>query len=133
MVLAAACAACALAFALAELPGGRVAFRSLPTLRLPQSCWARSWLGINCAACGLTRSIIHLAEGDFPTSWHSHRLGSLCALLIVLQIPYRAIALYRPDCATLNLRLQAMLWYALIVLVLGNWLVDVVAQTAVSV
>src|SRR5262245_20804460 len=72
-VLVVACAVCVLAFLLTEIPGGHVAIRGLPQFPLPETCALRMWLGLRCPGCGLTRSIIHLAEGDWPSSWHAHR------------------------------------------------------------
>src|SRR5262245_22508850 len=90
-VLAAACAVGVLAFALVELPDGRIAVRGFRQHPLPPTCLSRSLLGLRCPGCGLTRSIVHLAEGDWRASWHDHRLGGLIAAVIVLQIPYRLL------------------------------------------
>jgi Protein of unknown function (DUF2752) len=119
-----ACGVVSLAFALEELPDGRVAFRGLTQIPLPQTCFARSWLGLKCPGCGLTRSIIHLAEGDWEGSWRNHRLGIVMAFVIAFQIPYRLLALGRLDRPLIEPRWQAVLAYALIALLLGNWLVE---------
>ena len=116
-----------LAFALVEVPGGRVAFRGLREYPLPQSCMSRNLLGIRCPGCGLTRSIIHLAEGDWSASWHRHRLGGLMAAVLIFQVPYRLLALRRPDRPLIPTRWQARLGIALIALLFANWLADVVA------
>ena len=76
-MLAVACAVVILAFALVEVSGGRVAVRGFTRYPLPESCLSRNLFGTNCPGCGLTRSIIHLAEGDWRASWRSHRLGGL--------------------------------------------------------
>jgi hypothetical protein len=131
-MLAIACAAGILAFALQELPGGRVSFRALTRIPLPQTCFSRSWLGLKCPGCGLTRSIIHLAEGDWEASWRNHRLGSLMAVVIVFQVPYRLIALRRPDWPMLPGRWLVVFGYLLVALLIGNWLVDVVAGHVIS-
>ncbi|MFI5454671.1 MAG: DUF2752 domain-containing protein [Isosphaerales bacterium] len=125
-VLAVACAVGVLAFALQELPDGRVALRGFPRVPLPQTCGSRAWLGLKCPGCGLTRSIIHLAEGDWRASWHNHRLGGLMAVVIALQIPYRLLALRRTSRPVIAPRWQTVLSYALIALLVGNWLVDLV-------
>jgi Protein of unknown function (DUF2752) len=127
IVLTIACAVWLLAFVLHELPDERVAVRGLPQIPLPQTCASRTLLGLRCPGCGLTRSIIHLAEGDWRASWHDHRLGGLFAIVIALQIPYRFYALCRPERPPLAIRWQIVLAYALVALLFGNWLLDVAA------
>jgi Protein of unknown function (DUF2752) len=116
-----------LAFALVELPDGRVAFRGLTGIPLPQTCYSRSWLGLKCPGCGLTRSIVHLAEGDLDASLRSHRLGVLMAVVIAFQVPYRLLALRRLDRPLMATRWQVLFAYALITLLVGNWLVELAA------
>jgi Protein of unknown function (DUF2752) len=116
-----------LAFALVELPDGRVAFRGLTGIPLPQTCYSRSVLGFKCPGCGLTRSIIHLAEGDLDASWRSHRLGVLMAVVIAVQIPLRLIALRHLERPMMATRWQVVFAYALITLLVGNWLVELAA------
>jgi Protein of unknown function (DUF2752) len=126
-VLVIACAVWLLAFVLHELPDGRVAVRGLSQFPLPHTCASRAWLGLRCPGCGLTRSIIHLAEGNWRASWHDHRLGGLMAIVIALQIPYRLLALRRPERPLCSIHWQSVMAYALIALLLGNWVVDVAA------
>jgi hypothetical protein len=127
-VLAIACGVWLLASALQVLPEGRVSFRGLSAIPLPHACFSRSWLGVKCPGCGLTRSIIQLAQGDWQASWREHRLGALIAIVIALQIPYRIVALRRPDRPLFRLSWQTALGYALIALLLGNWLVDLASK-----
>ena len=49
------------------------------------------------------------------------------AVVIALQIPYRLLALRRLDRPLFAPRWQAVLAYALIALLLGNWLVELAA------
>jgi hypothetical protein len=126
-VLAIACMVWVLAFLLMEVPGGRVAVRGFSRFPLPETCTSRTWLGVKCPGCGLTRSIIHLAEGDWRASWHAHRLGILMGFVIAFQVPYRLLSLRRPEHPLIAPRWQAVLGYALIALLLANWLVEVVA------
>jgi hypothetical protein len=132
-VLAIVCAVIGLACALQELPDGRVSFRGLPQIPLPQACASRIWFGFRCPGCGLTRSVLHLAEGDWKASWDDHRLGGLMAVVIALQVPYRLIALRQPDHVVIGPRWQTLLSYALIALLLGNWLVDLAAGRVAAV
>jgi hypothetical protein len=131
-LFAIACGVCLLAFLLQEMPGGRVALRGLPQFPLPQTCAARIWLGVRCPGCGLTRSIIHLAEGDWRASWHANRLGGLFALVIAFQIPYRLYALRRPAQPLFSAFWLAMSGYALIATLLMNWIWDLAAGRLIS-
>jgi hypothetical protein len=131
-VLAIACGVCLLALLLQEVPGGRVALRGLPQFPLPQACASRIWLGLGCPGCGLTRSIIHLAQGDWQASWRAHRLGGLFALVIAFQIPYRLYALRRPALLPLSNFWLAAFGYALIVTLVMNWLWDLAAGRLTS-
>jgi hypothetical protein len=126
VVMAVACVVCVLAFALRVRPDGRVAVRGFPQYPLPPTCPSRTLMGLKCPGCGLTRSLIHVAEGDWLASWRDHRLGGLMAVGIAFQIPYRLLALRRPDRRFIPSRWQALLGSALIALLIGNWLVDVV-------
>jgi hypothetical protein len=56
---------------------------------LPPLCTSRLLFGIECPGCGLTRSFVALASGDFVAAWHYNRVGWLLALAVLAQIPYR--------------------------------------------
>ena len=126
-MLVIACAVVALAFLLHELPDGRVAVRGLPQFPLPADLRIAGTLGLRCPGCGLTRSIIHLAEGDWQASWHDHRLGGLLAIVIAFQVPYRLYALRRPERPLLSSFWLTAFGYALIAILVVNWLLDVAA------
>jgi len=131
-VLAAAAIVLVLSFVLVEVPDGRVAVRGWTAYPLPQSCVARTMLGVHCPGCGLTRSFIHLAEGDWAAAWRSHRLGAILAAVLIFQVPYRLLALRRPDRPIIPIRWQARLGLLLIALLIVNWLADVVSGRAAS-
>lgn len=131
-VLAASTIVLVLSFALVERPGGRVAVRGLTGYPLPQTCASRSLFGLNCPGCGLTRSFIHMAEGDWAASWRCHRLGGLMAVVVSFQVPYRLLALRRPDRPPIPIRWQGPVGLVLIALLILNWLVDVVTGRVAS-
>jgi hypothetical protein len=131
-MLAITCAVCLLAFLLREVPNGRVAVRGLPQFPVPQTCASRMWLGVRCPGCGLTRSIIHIAEGDWQSSWRAHRLGVLFAVVIAFQIPYRLYALKKPGRPLLSNFWLAAIGYALIATLVMNWLWDLAAGRLTS-
>jgi hypothetical protein len=127
-MLAIACVVVILAFVLVEVSDGRVAVRGFTRYPLPEACPSRRLFGLNCPGCGLTRSIIHLAEGDWRASWRSHRLGGIMAALIVFQVPYRLLALRRPDRYVIPTRWLIVLGYLLITMLIGNWLINVITS-----
>jgi Protein of unknown function (DUF2752) len=131
-VLVIACVVWVLAFLLVEVPGGRVAVRGFSQFPLPETCTSRTWLGVKCPGCGLTRSIVHMAEGDWRASWHAHRLGFLMGVVIAFQVPYRLLSLRRPEHPLIAPRVQAILGYALIALLFANWLVEAVAGRVIA-
>jgi hypothetical protein len=121
-MLAAASLVVVMAFVLDVRSDQRVVVRGLTNYAVPETCFTWAWLGIKCPGCGLTRSIIFLAQGDWESSLRMHRIGWLLAVAILLQFPYRGLALAYPDrtiLAPFLCRLSAAL---LIVLLLGNWL-----------
>jgi hypothetical protein len=126
-MLLVACGACLLAMALEERADGRVSLRGRSHLPLPETCAVRTLLGVKCPGCGLTRAIIRLARADWQGSFHQHRLGGLFALLIVLQVPYRLLALSRPEFPFLSSRWQTALGFAVATLLLANWVVELAA------
>ena len=126
VVLAGACLVTTLAFLLQVRPDQRVVFRGLSRFPLPQVCASRAWLGVGCPTCGLTRSLISLARGDWRGSVRAHRLGWLVAALIVLQIPARtrALTLRRAGPHRVGPAGSGLLAPLLGVLLLGNWLLE---------
>jgi hypothetical protein len=105
-------------------PPDRVGWRWSADLLLPPLCTVRQWFGINCPGCGMTRSFVYLAQGDLVASWRMHRLGVLFAFLIVLQIPYRLLAIRSPRRPMLPDVVTRWLGRILILLLLVNWLVN---------
>lgn len=67
---------------------GTVALAFLPDYPLPMVCLIRKHFHIDCLTCGMTRSVILLAQGRLQQSFAQHSLGWLALLLVLLQIPY---------------------------------------------
>jgi len=117
----------ALALLLDVTPAGHVAFRGWPNLPLPSTCMSRSLYGVDCPGCGLTRSLVYLAHGQWRASWDMHRLGWLMGAAILLQFPYRVVGLVRKCDAPLGTRLPKAFGSALIFLLIANWVVGLLA------
>jgi hypothetical protein len=123
-----ACLVIAASFLLRVHPTEQVGPEWLPGVMLPPLCLSRQWFGVPCPGCGLTRSFVHLAHGDWRASWESHRLGWLLAGLVVLQIPYRIHGLCRPGRPLLAAAARKLTGYVLIGLLVVNWLVGFLVQ-----
>ena len=82
-----------LAFSLHVRSDQRVEFFFLPGVALPESCISRSVFETDCPGCGLTRSFIHLAAGNLAESWSANRVGWLLLTAVLIQFPYRILAL----------------------------------------
>lgn len=95
----------------------------LSEFALPPLCLSRAWFGVTCPGCGLTRSFVYLAHGEWSASWHAHRIGWILAVLVVLQIPYRIHGLCHPGKPLLSRPVRSVISYFLIALLIGNWLV----------
>jgi hypothetical protein len=117
-----------LAFLLEVRPDGKVAFFFLPDYPAPGTCLSNEWFGINCPGCGLTRSIVFLAHGDWLASWRLHRIGWIMGLAIVAQFPYRIASLRRGGKPVLGTVWPSFCGHMLIALLLGNWVFNVVCH-----
>ncbi len=117
-----------LAFLMEVHSDQRVAFSVLPRWPLPETCPARSLLHVECPGCGLTRSFIYLAHGEWRASWNVHRVGWFLALAVVLQIPYRLIALRSQSGVPLGTSFPKLFGTLLIVLLFVNWLINLISR-----
>lgn len=90
--------------------------------KTPEIC-VMKWYGFDCPACGLTRSFICLAHGQWRRAFEFNHIGPLFFALVALQLPYRYLAVRRPE---LGARLSERSWWAfpaILLLMFGNWLV----------
>ena len=69
---------------------------SLPLIgEIPQLCTWKRLVGIDCPGCGLTRSIVALAHGQWATAWRFNPAGWLFFAVCLYQIPFRSLQLWR--------------------------------------
>ena len=125
-VLAAATIAVAVILLLDVRSDGQVAFRLLPEHPLPEACLSRRLFAHDCPGCGLTRSLSFLAEGRISESLRRHPLGWLVAVAVLCQFPYRAAALRNPAAEPRSSRVASCVGWTTLLLLIGNWLLDLV-------
>jgi hypothetical protein len=128
-MLAVACGVVVLSLLLQVRSDQRVEFRWRPGLPMPETCWSRSLFGTKCPGCGLTRSLIYLAHGNWHASWEMNRMGIVMALAILAQFPYCAAGLYFKKSYPLGRRFASITAWTLIFLLIGNWLYDAFTHT----
>ncbi|MBF0547555.1 MAG: DUF2752 domain-containing protein [Candidatus Riflebacteria bacterium] len=66
--------------------GGEVSFFSF---KLPGVCTSQYFFSVPCPGCGLTRSFVAMAHGQFKLAFEYNRIGPLLFGLVLLQLPYR--------------------------------------------
>lgn len=116
------CGVIVLSFLLEVVSGDRVAFRGLPQYPLPETCMSKMWFGCECPGCGLTRSFIRLARGDWHGSLQMHRFGWLLALAVLTQIPYRLLAIRGLQRHYFPHPIPTIFSWSLIAILVGNWI-----------
>ena len=62
---------------------------------LPNICSSRMIFGIDCPGCGMTRAFIAISHGQFQKAWNFNPASFLVYLLIIGQIPWQSIQLWR--------------------------------------
>lgn len=115
-----------LAAALVVVDGERIAVCWFPDRPLPTTCLARRLLDVNCPTCGLTRSTVHLIQGNVSQSFAMHRFGWLVCAWILLQVPYRLACLWWKKEGLFQWSRAAYVWWSglaalLLVNRLGTW------------
>ncbi|MGN6136919.1 MAG: DUF2752 domain-containing protein [Aureliella sp.] len=54
---------------------------------LPETCLTYSRFGVDCPGCGLTRTFVHMAHGQFAEAWRLSPVGCFMFAFACLQIP----------------------------------------------
>jgi hypothetical protein len=92
---------------------------------LPASCAFRGLTGIPCPGCGLTRSFVSLAHGQWRAAWSYNPAGWFFFAIVLFQLPYRACQMIRIGRGRQPLQVrragQCVAWGLLLVLLL-QWL-----------
>lgn len=129
-MLCVTCLVVVLSFLLEVRPDDRVVLHGWTDYPAPPVCMSNAWFGVKCPGCGLTRSFIHLAHGNWEASIRIHRLGWLLAAAVLIQFPYRLASLRSQGHAALGTIVPKLFGYSLIVLLVANWLLDVILTSS---
>lgn len=78
-----------------EIHGDETVVLPLVGIPVPETCYFKRALGINCPGCGLTRCFICAIRGEIPRAWHFNPAGLAVFLFVALQGPYRVWQLWR--------------------------------------
>ncbi len=62
---------------------------------VPRLCLFSILFDRPCLGCGLTRSFVYLGHGDVVEAFSLHRLGPVFYVIVLAQVPLRAMRLWR--------------------------------------
>ena len=98
---------------------------SLGGQTLPSLCTFRNLTGWDCPGCGMTRSFISLAHGQWYESLNYHPLGWLMFGMVAFQIPFRGVQLSRLRRGLQPLYWPAAVWlgWGFMILLVGQWVI----------
>ena len=93
----------------------------LPVVKipLPGTCTYKRLVGSDCPGCGLTRCFISLAHGELARAWDFNPAGILVFVVVILQLPYRTIQLWRTRHGFPEIRLRRFTNVVLWLMILG--------------
>ena len=64
-------------------------------IQLPSVCQFKNVTGLDCPGCGLTRAFVSIAHGRIAEAWQYNGASLLVFAFVLMQIPYRAIQIWR--------------------------------------
>ncbi len=81
---------------------------------VPELCTYHRLTGYDCPGCGMTRSFISMAHGQWQRAWHYHPFGSILFLYIAAQIPFHIWQILRQRWGRTLLRVEP--WHSRLVI-----------------
>ena len=105
--------------------------RFVPILTFAPSCILKELTGVPCPTCGATRSVVHLARGEFFASFGMNPLVSLCLVIAALAFFYSLITLCvgSPRIGViLSDREKNIVMSGTVALILANWCYLILSQ-----
>jgi hypothetical protein len=118
---------CVLAVAgVLRVEGGDRVVLPLINQPIPGVCTYKSWFGVCCPGCGLTRCFISLAHGEWSAAWRFNPVGILLFAVAFAQLPLRSWQLFRIRRGQAEIRfhrLSTWIFWGLFVGLIGQWVV----------
>jgi len=102
--------------------GGQQVVIPVVDFPLPGVCTYKRLVGRECPGCGLTRCFISLAHGELARAWAFNPAGIFLFVMVFLQLPYRAIQLWRVRQGLREIRLRHLSNLTLWLMVAGLFL-----------
>ncbi len=93
----------------------------------PGVCTFKRLVGIDCPGCGMTRSFVSLAHGQWAQAWRYNPVGFLFFPVVAFQIPYRIVQLTRIHRGRRERSLAGIDQWVLVVIafaLLAQWIVS---------
>ena len=56
---------------------------------IPEICWFKRFLDLDCMGCGWTRSTVYVLHGDLSSAFEHHYAGPILVVAVFAQIVYR--------------------------------------------
>ncbi len=66
---------------------------------LPESCGLKKYMNIDCPGCGLTRSFIHIANGNVRSALGLHPFSLILFVFVAAQLPLAIVHFVSSDLA----------------------------------
>ncbi|MBN1901209.1 DUF2752 domain-containing protein [Candidatus Sumerlaeota bacterium] len=91
---------------------------------LPGMCLSRSIFGVRCPGCGLTRSFVALAHGEWRQAFSYHRIGPVLYFYFLLLIFFHLYGLLKKNqpLPRILLRAHQITALAIIAALIINWI-----------
>ncbi|MEZ6098912.1 MAG: DUF2752 domain-containing protein [Pirellulaceae bacterium] len=94
-------------------------------LAMPELCMSRRIIGLSCPGCGLTRTFVSLAHGQWEAAWRYNPVGILLFVAVAFQVPLRILQLWRIGCEKppIDLRWGYGIMIAICIALFVQWIV----------
>lgn len=93
-------------------------------VKLPPICSMKRNFNLPCPGCGLTRSWVSAAHGQYSISWEYHRMGMLLMIYAIIQALRHGFWLAKPSVRTFidqHGRKLDLLLIPFVILLMLNW------------